>query len=262
MSKVSSGASMATTLQVDLEQRRSVREIVITTLRVDRRYSLLFAIFGAGGDSAVQVGGVGSDRLRPASASRERWSLVAPDPGGQCVSDAAGLGAPHARGIAIGEGQRPRLRAVALRGLRVLPVVAAADVVTGLGIFLGFFVLIVPGILLWLRWAVVSQAAALEHEGRLPAMRSSTRLTAGHYRHVLGLLLVTAVPLSGVFIGARAIPLGSTSGVASVMVGVAINTVTASVSALTLALLYFDLRAREPQPARAPREHRHLRDLE
>ncbi len=147
--------------------------------------------------------------------------------------------------LLIGRNERPRLGQVALRGLRVLPVVAAAAIASSLGIALGFLALIIPGVLLLLRWAVVAQAAAVEHEGWLPALGRSRVLTRGHYRHVLGLLLITGLVNLGVTAGARAVPLGSTSGAASVALGTASATITASLSALTLALLYFDLRARQ-----------------
>jgi hypothetical protein len=253
---------MPSAYQLALDQSRSVREILVATVRVYRRYPLLFAILALAVIAPYKLAvlaATGYGPLRSHENAGVSWLLLLAD--SALITPLVSALHVHAV-VAIGEGQRPRLRAVALRGLQVLPVVAAADVITSLGIGLGFVALIIPGILLWLRWAVVAQAAALEHEGWLPAMRSSTRLTAGYYWHVLGLLLVTAVPLTGAFIGARAIPLGSTSGVASVTVGIAIDTAAASVYALTLALLYFDLRARARQPAGAPREHRHLRDLD
>ena len=57
-------------------------------------------------------------------------------------------------------------------------------------------------------------------------------------------------------------PLGDSSGAGSVAAGIALNTVTASFGALTIALLYFDLRARPKAPPPPPREHPHLRDLD
>lgn len=54
-----------------------------------------------------------------------------------------------------------------------LHVHAAAATISGLGIALGFLALIVPGIILSLRWVVVAQAAAIEHEGWLSALRRS-----------------------------------------------------------------------------------------
>jgi len=151
--------------------------------------------------------------------------------------------------VEIGKGRRPRLGAVAVLGLRVLPVVAATEIAANLGIFLGLIALIVPGVVLILRWAVAAQAAALENEGWQDALTSSRRLTAGRYRHVLGLLLFTLALGIGANFGARELPLGSTSGIGSVTVGIAVFTFIASLSALTLALLYFELRERSRQRA-------------
>lgn len=146
--------------------------------------------------------------------------------------------------IDIGRGDQPQLGEVTVRALRVLPVVVAAVIASALMIALGFVALIVPGVLLALGWAVVAQVAAVDNDGWLPALRRSRELTRGHYGHIFGLLIITgtlSVAISG---GAQAIPLGSTSGAASVALGIATRTITASFSALTLALLYFDLRAR------------------
>jgi hypothetical protein len=72
---------------------------------------------------------------------------------------------------------------------------------------------------------------------------------------VLGLILLTGMLNLAVTLGADAIPLGGTSRAPSVIVGIAVDTVIASFSALTLALLYFDLKAR-PETSRTP-EHQH-----
>lgn len=142
------------------------------------------------------------------------------------------------------EGRKPRLVSVAKRGLWVLPVVAAAEIIAWLGIVLGLFAFLVPGVILWLRWYVVAQAAAIEHEGWLPALRRSRQLTASHYRHLIVfaiyLTLITTVPtlLVGFAFGHE------TTTVASFLVGVALEVVTWSLSALAAALMYFDLRAR------------------
>lgn len=144
----------------------------------------------------------------------------------------------------IGKGERPRLGEVALRGLQVLPVAVAAVIVSSAGIALGFLALIIPGIILALRWGVVAQVAAIEHEGWIPSLRRSAELTRTHYLHVFWLLALIGLVTAGITAGARAIPLGSTTGVASVSVGIAVRTITASFAALTTAILYFDLSAR------------------
>jgi hypothetical protein len=91
---------------------------------------------------------------------------------------------------------------------------------------------------------VVAQAAAIEHEGWLPALRRSRQLTAGHYRHLIVfaiyVTLITSVPtlLVGFAFGHE------TTTVASFLVGVVLQVVTWSLSALAAALMYFDLRVR------------------
>jgi TRAP-type C4-dicarboxylate transport system permease large subunit len=126
----------------------------------------------------------------------------------------------------------------------VLPEVVAAVIAAGLGIGLGFLALILPGILLALRWSVVAQVAAVDRGGWLPALRRSGELTRGNYWHILGLLVLAGLLAGGLTLAAAALPLGSTSGAASVALGILARTITASFTALALALLYFDLRAR------------------
>jgi len=146
--------------------------------------------------------------------------------------------------VVIGDGQKPRMSAVALQGLRVLPVVAAAQIVATFGIAAGFLALIIPGILLLLRWAVVAQTAAMQPDGWLPALRRSAEMTRGHYWHIFWLLLIVTVLNGGIALAARAVPGAGSSGAGAVALGVAVNTITVSFSALTLAILYFDLLAR------------------
>lgn len=250
----------------DLEQERSTTAIVGATLRLYRRYPLLFAILAlavmAPFDLAVlALAGYGPLRNGHESAGTFtlllllRTSLITP-----LVS------ALHMHAVVtIGEGRRPRLSTVARQGLQVLPVVAAAEIMANIGIAIGYAALIIPGIVLALRWSVVAQAAALEGEGWLASLRSSRRLTATHYAHVFGLGLAVAALTFAATRGARALPLGDSSGAASVAVGVAVDSLIASLGALTLALLYFDLRARQVPAASttsAPRDHPHLRDLD
>jgi hypothetical protein len=161
--------------------------------------------------------------------------------------------------LMIGERRQPRLASVALKGLRVLPVVVAAQIVAVFGVALGLIAFIVPGIILAVRWAVVSQAAALEHEGWLPALRRSWALSSGSAAHIFWLLFATGLINGAIKLAATAAVVGdplsthsrtasSASGAPTVLFAIVIYTITASFSALTLAILYFDLRARR-EPA-------------
>ncbi|HEY7934450.1 MAG TPA: hypothetical protein VID48_11560 [Solirubrobacteraceae bacterium] len=163
----------------------------------------------------------------------------------------------------IREGERPRLADVAARGIRALPVVAAAEIMATLGIGVGLVAFIIPGVILAVRWAVVAQVAALEADGWVDALHISRRLTTGHFRHIFGLLFTIWVIGAAVALGTRSIDLGNTSGAASVSAGIALETAIASFVALTLALLYLDLKARLALEQRRPeREYPHLRDLD
>jgi hypothetical protein len=267
MSVIDPGTGADEPYRLDASKPRSIGEIVRAAGALYGRYPLLFAILAAAVMVPFELIVLAVTGYGPLRHGHEnvgvswlllliRSSLITP-----LVS------ALHMHAVVtIAEGRRPRLAEVALRGVTVLPVVAAAEIVSSIGIFLGTIALVVPGILLSVRWAVVAQAAALEGEGWADALRGSRGLTTGHGWHVFGLLLLTGVLNAAVLFGARAIPLGSSSGAGSVAVGTTVETLVASFSALTLALLYFDLQARREvagaESRKAPREHARLRDLD
>jgi hypothetical protein len=249
--------------RIDLDEQRSVGGILSATTRLYRRFPLLFlvlavAVMGPYELGVLAITGYGPLRHGHESAlvsrlvSLLRTSLITPL-----------ISALHMHAVAvIREGIRPRLGSVALRGLKVLPVVAAAEIAANIGIALGFIALIIPGIILSLRWGVVAQAAAIERQGWEDALRSSARLTKGSYGRIFALLLLLGVVGFAVHRAASAIPLGSISGASSVVVGIAIDSVIASLGALVFAVVYFDLRAAPAGSRRAPREYQHLRDLD
>jgi hypothetical protein len=250
----------------EIERPRSVAEIIGEALDIYQGHPLLFLILALGVIAPYELAVLAVTGVGPLVSSAHQnvgvtYLLLLLDTAmvGPLVS------ALHVHAVLdIGRGGRPRFQAVVLRALRVLPVVVAAVIVSTAGIFLGLLALIVPGVLLALRWAVVAQVAALENEGWIPSLERSRELTREHYGHIFGLLLIITLLNAGILFGVRAIPLGNTSGVASVAAGIAARTITASFSALTFALLYFDLRARsaEGPPARSTPEYPHLRDLD
>lgn len=150
---------------------------------------------------------------------------------------------------AVSEGEEPRLAPIAREGLRVLPVVVAATIMSWLGIGVGLLALIVPGVILLLRWYVVAQAAAIEDEGWIPALRRSRALTAGNYGHVIVVAILLGL-ISGVPTVLVGLAFGhETTTAASFLVGTLLNVLTMSFAALGTGLLYFDLVARFPSVA-------------
>jgi hypothetical protein len=247
-----------------IERPRSVAEIIGEALDIYQRYPIVFLTLALAVIAPYQLIVLAATGTGPLASSAHEpvlrfYLLLLID--SAVVSPLVSVLHIHAV-QRIGAGERPRLGEVALRGLQVLPVAVAAVIVSGAGIALGFLALIVPGILLAMRWAVVAQVAAIEHEGWIPSLRRSAELTRTHYLHIFGLLFLVGVVTAGVTAGARAIPLGSTSDVASIAVGIAVRTITASFAALTVAILYFDLRARATAGPPQILEHEHLRDLD
>jgi hypothetical protein len=230
---------------------RSAHQLIADTVSLYRRYPLIFPVLAAAvivPYDAVVLGVTGSGVLTGPSLSAGvqllltliDWSLVGPL-----------ISALHVHAVREArEGRTPRLAPVARQGLRVLPVVAAASIVSGLGIAAGLVALVIPGVILSLRWMVVAQSAAIDHEGWMPALRRSAELTDERYGHlfvfVIYLTVITIGPLYLVGLGF----VDDSTTVVSLLVGLLVQVFSLSFGALATALLYFDLRTRsEPGSA-------------
>lgn len=237
---------------------RSAGQLVGASFALYRRYPWLFLVLAAGvivpyESIALILTGEGTFGRASESFAVQMpdfvvlWAFVTP-----LVSSL------HVHAVtAVREGREPEAGKVVRRGLIVLPTVAAAAIVSGLGIALGLLALIAPGVILMLRWAVVAQAAAIEHEGWLPALRRSADLTDGNYFHVfifftvIGLIASVPVLLAGFAFEGRE------ATAAAVLTGGALNVIAASFAALATAVFYYDLVARwnaisAPAAGRAP----------
>jgi hypothetical protein len=237
---------------IEIERPRSVFEVLEATIALYRRFPWLFLALAA----AVVV-------------PYELIILVSTGAGPQTQGNAgpgAGLlftaletflvspliSALHVHGVLdVRDGKEPEIAAIGRRALPVLPVVSAAVIVSFFGTIAGFVALIVPGVLLFLRWSVVAQVAAIEKGGWSDALKRSRQLTRTHYLHILGLLLLT-----GLIVGVPGTLLGlpfrhSSTTVPSFVIGTALDVVFASFTALATAILYFDLRARLAETERS-----------
>jgi hypothetical protein len=259
---------------IDLGRERSVGEILSATLAIYWRYPFLFAVLALAVVAPYELARLAVTGYGPLASGGGR------DAGASGLFDLLDLSlvgplisALHIHAVVeIGDGRRPRLGSVAMKGLRVLPIVVAAEIVANILIGIGFLAFVVPGLLLAVRWSVVAQTAAVDHEGWLPALRRSGRLAAGNYGHIFGLLVVVwvatiaigvAAGMSFRLTGSGPFFISHGTSVGWVLVGIAVHTVIASFMALTLAILYFDLRAGEAQQAgRSMSEYQHLPDLD
>lgn len=229
---------------LDLSEPRTVGEILATDLRLWARYPLLFlflALVVVGPYDLLILGVAGSSPLGQEHSSTSTALLLA-------LLDFALVGPlvsalqVHAV-LSIGEGIRPRLQDILWRGLRVLPVVAAAEIIAYIGVAIGLVLLIIPGLILAIRFSVVAQVAAVEGTNWPGAIRRSGQLTAGNYLRIFGLLVVVAVVNLGLADAVAALA-GTSAAAPQVALGIAVGVITRTFQAIATALLYFDLRSR------------------
>lgn len=144
----------------------------------------------------------------------------------------------------VRQGRQPAIPSVARRGIAKLSIVSPAVFLTWLGITLGFVALVVPGVILLLRWAVVAQTGSLGAESWQKALDRSKSLTDDRYWHVFALLLlvfvITATP-TGILIPIYGF---KSTSLTPFLIRAALDVATSSFTALATAFLYFDLTAR------------------
>ena len=126
------------------------------------------------------------------------------------------------------------------------PLLAVA-ILAGLGIALGFVLLIVPGLILITIWAVVVPVCVLERPGVLASFGRSRELVRGQGWSVFGTLVVTWLIAVGLaIVGALiAAPLGDA---AEAVVNWVVSALTLPLSGLVMSVLYFRLRAAPATP--------------
>jgi hypothetical protein len=149
----------------------------------------------------------------------------------------------------IQDGRRDSSPSALLRA--VAPVIGQLIVVAfaaAIGEVIGFILLILPGLILLTLWSVAAPVVVLERPPGLQALRRSRELVSGNGWQVFGVILVLDVLVVAVagILEALAESAGTGAGlVATVVLGV----LTAPFAALAAAVLYFELRGREPAAA-------------
>lgn len=124
-------------------------------------------------------------------------------------------------------------------------------VVAGIGIVIGFILIVIPGLILLTIWSVAAPVVVLERPGGLRALGRSRELVRGNGWNVFAVILVLVILLvivaGAVEIGAVAI-----STAVGVVVTVVVGILLTPISSLAAAVLYFELR--DAHAAAAPPE--------
>ncbi len=133
----------------------------------------------------------------------------------------------------------------------VLGQLLLVGIVAGIGIVIGFVLIIVPGLILITIWSVAAPVVVLERPaGVFAALGRSRELVRGNGWQVFGVIFVlfflVIIISSAIQIGADSAGTGA-GIVARVIVGI----LTGPISALAAAVLYFDLRAASGERAAA-----------
>jgi hypothetical protein len=129
----------------------------------------------------------------------------------------------------------------------------AFGILFGIGVGIGFILLIVPGLILLTFWSLGAPAIVIEDAGPIDAFGRSWRLVRGDAWSVFGVLLVIFLIVLAVQIvlAAIATPIGDAALVIAAIVSTAI---TAPAFSLAASVMYFDLSGAAPAAAAAPGE--------
>jgi hypothetical protein len=124
----------------------------------------------------------------------------------------------------------------------------AVGILYGIGVAIGFVLLIVPGLFLMVIWSVVAPVTVLERPGVFAAFRRSRELVRGNGWPVFGVIVIVflAVVVVSAAAGVAASALGT---VGRALVQWAVNAAFAPVTALSASVLYFALGGRRAEPA-------------
>jgi hypothetical protein len=125
----------------------------------------------------------------------------------------------------------------------VLGQLILVGIVAGIGIVVGFILIIVPGLILITIWSVAAPVVVLERPGVFAALTRSRELVRGNGWQVFGVILVLYILVGAVSIIIEGIADSAGSG-AGIVVRVIVGVLTAPLSALAASVLYFELRGR------------------
>jgi hypothetical protein len=126
--------------------------------------------------------------------------------------------------------------------LPVLLPLIAVGILAGIGIAIGIFLLIVPGLILLTLWAVVAPVVVVERPGIFAAFSRSQELVRGSGWQVFGVIIVAFLIAAVAGIAFTAIAVSIADGaILRIVFSALASTLTAPITALVAAVLYFRL---------------------
>jgi hypothetical protein len=132
----------------------------------------------------------------------------------------------------------------------LLPLILVS-LLAGLGIGIGFLLLIVPGLFLLTFWSVVAPVTVIERPGVFSAFSRSWDLVRGHAWPVFWTIVLVFLLVIGAAIVAALIGAAVSDGVRAILSWI-FDALTQPVAALTASVLYFTLLSIRGEGAAAP----------
>lgn len=137
----------------------------------------------------------------------------------------------------------------------VLWTLAAASILYGIAVGIGFVLLIVPGLILVTIWAVIAPAIVIENRGVIAAFGRSRELVKGYAWPVFGVVLCAVLITVVVSVILLSIAAAIADGpILRIVLGVLASTVTAPVTALVAGVLYYRLLLLKGDPGAVVRD--------
>ncbi|HWA52736.1 MAG TPA: hypothetical protein VG816_01050 [Solirubrobacterales bacterium] len=131
----------------------------------------------------------------------------------------------------------------------VLPLIGAG-ILAGIGIAIGFVLIIVPGLILLTIWSVIAPVIVVEHSGAIDAFGRSRQLVKGNGWQVFGVIVVVFLIAAIASFVLRAIGASISDSFAMLaLFGLIASTVTAPITALAASVIYFNLLPLQAEPA-------------
>ncbi len=132
----------------------------------------------------------------------------------------------------------------------------AVGILTAILVALGAFLLLIPGIILYIGWSVASAAVVQDGLSTVPAMKRSWHLTRGNRWRIFGLFVLVGIlyllALGGATLVAPASAGSAAASAGAIAVQAAIMALVELFAGSLKASLYFELRsAREGHPSEA-----------
>jgi hypothetical protein len=238
--------------RLDLERRRDLGELLSTTFELAQRHFAVFlsvslllvapiviVIDGIWGRALAD--GADAEAPQAATATMNALSVfIVP-------AIITALHVALVQGLARGEEPTVGGALEGLRG-RVAPALGAVALYT-LGVLVGLVLFILPGIWLAVRWYFAPQAAIVDGESPVGALRRSSELVQGQWWRTAGLLLLAGI-LFGLVTLLLAIPAALAGGTGWLYVTIVVlaQAVGLSLSALFGTLLFFSRRSEREMP--------------